>query len=187
MVGTSFRPLDGWSLFRDSCRIFAEHRAYQVDGRWITYADLFERVSALSNNFGEILDNCTAEPSQAPKQLTIAAILPNDFPLFELFFVAAGTRAMLLPINMRLSPSEISRILEIADPAMLVVGEEWPNLVEEMKLPDRLEAVVWVGGVQKLSTDRPIYSLAYEAMVATKGVHAQKRNHPPRHPRPGFR
>jgi len=38
MVSTSFRPLDGWSLFRDSCHIFAEHRAYQVDGRWITYA-----------------------------------------------------------------------------------------------------------------------------------------------------
>jgi acyl-coenzyme A synthetase/AMP-(fatty) acid ligase len=98
----------------------------------------------------------------------------NDCPLFELFFVAAATRFVLFPVNTRLSPSEISRILESSDPSILVMGAQWRDWLDEMELPDRLEAVVWVGGVQNLPIDWRLYSLSYEAIVGGQPIHTGK-------------
>ncbi|MGH8507655.1 MAG: alpha-hydroxy-acid oxidizing protein [Gammaproteobacteria bacterium] len=165
---------DLWSLFSGSCEKFVNREAYQVNGEWISYGDLFKRVCALSLSFDEIISRPAADPSTRLRQPIIVAVLPNDYPLFELFFAAAATRSILLPVNTRLSPSEISRILKSSDPSILVMGAQWRDLLEEMELSDRLEAVVWVGGVQNLPMGRALYSLPYEAIVSRQPIHTAK-------------
>lgn len=166
---------DLWSLFRESCDRFADREAYRVNGDWITYADLFERVCALSLSFDEIIRKAAAAPSSPTRQPVIVAVLPNDYPLFEFFFVAAATRSILLPVNTRLSASEISRVLASSDPSILLMDAQWRDRLEEMELPERLEAVVWVGGVQDLPVDRHLYSLSYEAIACAQPIHTGKR------------
>jgi len=164
--------MDLWPLFRASCARFARREAYRVKGEWITYADLFERVCALSRSFDELIGRPDAARSSPTPQPIIAAILPNDHPLFELFFVAAANRSTLLPVNTRLSPSEISRVLKRCNPSLLVIDAQWHELLEQMDLPEQLNAVVWVGGVRSLPPDRRLYSLSYEALVSGQPIHS---------------
>jgi isopentenyl diphosphate isomerase/L-lactate dehydrogenase-like FMN-dependent dehydrogenase/acyl-CoA synthetase (AMP-forming)/AMP-acid ligase II/acetyltransferase-like isoleucine patch superfamily enzyme/acyl carrier protein len=168
-------PSDLWSLFGESCDKFARREAYQVKGEWITYADLFERVCALSQSFDEIIGRTVAGPTSPAQQPTIVAVLPNDYPLLELFFVAAATRSILLPVNTRLSPSEISRVLAACDPSILVLDSQWRDLLDDLEWPERLHAVVWVGGVRTLPVERRVYSLSYEAMVSAQPIHIGRR------------
>ncbi|MEA3132516.1 MAG: hypothetical protein QOG17_362 [Gammaproteobacteria bacterium] len=55
----------------------------------------------------------------------VAIIARNSPAYFELFFGCAKAAAIMLPINWRLSPSEIVAILADAEPALLLVSDEW--------------------------------------------------------------
>ena len=92
-------------------------------------------------------------------------------PLVRTFLRRRCDALILLPVNTRLSPSEISRILESCDPSILVIGAQWRDLLERWNLPEQLKAVVWVGGVQNLPMDRRLYSLSYEAIVSGQPIH----------------
>lgn len=132
-------------------------------------------MSALCRALGEVLGDGVVGGSRNDQQALIAALLPNDYPLFELFFVAAGTRTVLLPLNTRLSPPEISRILSQGAPRVLVIDRQWQEVLEELDLPASVVAVVWVGGAAPLPSGLELISLSYASIIEhqppTKGRH----------------
>jgi fatty-acyl-CoA synthase len=102
--------------------------AVDVDtGRRITYGEFNDRIhrlaSGLAHEFG------------VSKGDRIALIAHNSAGTFESLFAGWQLGAALMPLNWRLSPGEISRLLEHADPAVVIYDEEFSSLVETHKGP----------------------------------------------------
>src|SRR6516164_4132591 len=92
------------SLFAAACKRYASRPAYQIDNKWITYAECSERVNAIAASLLGLLGEHT---QTAGTQAVIAVLLPNDPAVLELFYVAALTQSIVIPINHRLPSVEI--------------------------------------------------------------------------------
>jgi fatty-acyl-CoA synthase len=87
-----------------------------------TYAQFGERVNRLSNALLSL---------GVEKKDRVAAIEINTHRLLEMYYGVPQIGAILLPINIRLSPKEISYVLNDSEAEYLFVNEELANLVEK--------------------------------------------------------
>ena len=93
------------------------------DGVRLTYRELNERSSRVAN----------ALLRRGLRSGDRVAVVARNAPVhFELFFGCAKAAAIMLPINWRLSPSEVAAILADAGPALVLVSEEFRSLLSGM-------------------------------------------------------
>jgi fatty-acyl-CoA synthase len=98
-----------------------------VDGeKRFTYAEFGERINRLSNALLAL---------GVRKGDRVGVIDTNTHRLLELHFGAPQIGAILLPINIRLSPREIAYVLNDSGARVLVINEDMMNLVEKESLP----------------------------------------------------
>ncbi len=89
----------------------------------LTYADLDER----SDRLASALIASGVQPGDR-----VAALLHNGTQFVELLFATAKARAIILPLNWRLSPSELDYIIADATPAMLFFSDGLSDLAEKL-------------------------------------------------------
>ena len=90
-----------------------------------TYAQFGERVNRLSNGLLSL---------GVQKGDRVAVIDMNSHRLLELYYGVPQIGAVLLPINIRLTPKEIAYVLNDAEAKCLLVNEEMANLAERKEL-----------------------------------------------------
>ncbi len=92
-------------------------------GEQLSYLDLWQRAqsgaSYLEKNEG------------IKKGDRILFLGQNDLAVINLFFSAARLGAVLVPVNYRLTPSEISYIIQNSNPQMIVYDEAFKSLAQE--------------------------------------------------------
>ena len=97
-----------------------------VDGdKRFTYAEFGQRVNRLSNALVQL---------GVRKGDRVAVIDANSHRLLELHFAVPQIGAILLPINIRLSPKEIQYVLKDSGARALVVNEDMVGLIDRESL-----------------------------------------------------
>lgn len=115
-------------FFSAACREYSTRPAYQVDAKWITYADCESRVKSIAGALSDVL--CIHHsPKQQP---VIAILLPNSHHVLELFYVAALTRSIVFPINHRLSAAEIEVALRTSGAVILITSGAFSAVLSEI-------------------------------------------------------
>ena len=114
--------------------------AIHFEGRKITYRDLDRRANQVAN----ALIAAGIRP-----QARIAVLAKNGPAFFELWFGAAKANAVLVPVNFRLAPPEITFVLNDAQAELLFVGDAFmpyvgPPLLSEGSPEGYLEALAQV-------------------------------------------
>jgi acyl-coenzyme A synthetase/AMP-(fatty) acid ligase len=130
-----------------------------VDGqRRFTYAEFGERVNRLSN---ALLDLGVRKGDR------VGVIDTNTHRLLELHFGAPQIGAILLPINIRLSPREIADVLNDSGARILLINEDMMNLIGQ-GIPSRRGVHNRPGGRNTFTgrTDRAVAGLYYESFLA---------------------
>jgi len=93
-----------------------DHLAFTFEGRDITYRDLDRASSRVAN---ALADEGVGTGDR------VALLDKNTMELFELMFGAAKVGAVLCPVNWRLTASEVAHIVNDARAKVLVVGEDF--------------------------------------------------------------
>lgn len=97
-----------------------------VDGeKRFTYAQFGERVNRLSNGLLSL---------GIKRGDRVAVIDTNSHRLLEMYYGFPQIGAILLPINIRLSASEVTYVLNDSEAKCLIVSEDMVNLVEKDEL-----------------------------------------------------
>jgi len=96
--------------------------ALRFEGRTTTYGEFERRCNQVANAL-------IAEG--LPPQSRIALIAKNSDHFYELLFGAAKANCVLVPVNWRLAPPEISYIINDAQARLLLVGGEFADLTED--------------------------------------------------------
>ena len=141
-----FPPSSMAVVFLASCSRFADRPAYRIDGEWITWAECAIRVARLASQL------LSAFPQQTTRHGTpvVATLLHNSPLLMELFYAAALGNFALLPVNHRLTPSELDDVLAIGAAELLVTSTD---------LLSKCESLSWcrlnVGGTLCQATTSP--------------------------------
>jgi len=117
----------GWTiadLVRRGVAKHATHAAISFEGRTCSYAELDERSSRVAD--GLLREGITAGDR-------IALFAKNCPEQFEIILGASKAGAITVPINWRLSPSEVAYILDNCGARILFVGEEFESLIEGIR------------------------------------------------------
>ncbi|MCX9191048.1 acyl-CoA synthetase [Carbonactinospora thermoautotrophica] len=115
MQNLSFEPLTPTNFLRRSALVFAERTAV-VDGEvTFTYAALWERVRLLAGGLAQL----GVRPGDR-----VAVLAPNSHMMLEATFGVPAAGALLVPLNIRLSPDELAYILDHAGVSVLLHDAE---------------------------------------------------------------
>jgi fatty-acyl-CoA synthase len=98
-----------------------------ASGLRLTYAELDARVSACAH--------VLAEPLGLRKGDRVALLAGNSIEFLEVFFAAARTGCVVVPLNTRNTPYELQYILDDARPRVLVHEAGAPELDVETRVP----------------------------------------------------
>jgi fatty-acyl-CoA synthase len=128
-----------------------------VDGAIrLTYSQFGERVNRLSN---ALLDMGIKKGDR------VAVVDANSHRLLELHFGVPRIGAILLPINIRLSPKEIAHVLNDAGARCLVINEEMAGLIDKERVR-AVEKYIWMGGGGPGAGRPPLPGEGYEDCLA---------------------
>jgi fatty-acyl-CoA synthase len=131
----SLVPLSPTVFLERAASVFSERTAV-VDGDHVyTYGQLGERTARLA---GSLVDQGVRPGDR------IAALCPNGHELLELHYGVPGAGAVLVPINIRLSPGEVEAILEHSGARLLVSTPEFDELATASAASTGTE-IVWAG------------------------------------------
>lgn len=124
-----------------------------VDGeRRLSYAEFGERAQRLAAALTDRI-----EPGAR-----VAVLAPNGHPLLEAYFGVLGAGGILLPLNVRLHPNELARIVDHAEPTILLADDGLTDTVEAVRAAMKVRpTVLWCG---RGASDRTEGS--YEALLA---------------------
>ena len=110
-----------WSILTRARRLSPAHIAVVDGGRELSYTALGARVDALA----ALLQSRGVHQGDR-----IAALLPNSLQYLESYFAAAGLGAVIVPLNTRLHPDELSFIIGDSESGVLVVDPGFAELAE---------------------------------------------------------
>jgi long-chain acyl-CoA synthetase len=100
-----------------------EHVAIRYGERGLTYRELDERSNRLAKT---LLASGAGEGSRV-------AYLDRTAPeVIELFFAASKIGAVTVPLNWRLAPAELAAVVSDARPPVLIAGESYATVAEEL-------------------------------------------------------
>jgi acyl-CoA synthetase (AMP-forming)/AMP-acid ligase II len=111
-------------ILADTARKFPDKTAIICDDKTVTYRELDSRVNQRAHGF--------LQRGIVGKR-RVAVVLSNSIELVEIYFALARLGCVTIPLNYRLTGVELSFILDNADPAALIMGEEYSSLVHELK------------------------------------------------------
>ncbi|HEY0715999.1 MAG TPA: long-chain fatty acid--CoA ligase [Streptosporangiaceae bacterium] len=145
-------------------RISPERIALRQDGRELTYRQLADEVDLLARSLAG---------RGIGRGDRIGYLGRNDIGGFEVFFAAGRLGAIFVPLNTRLTPAEVDRLLDDARPAVLFHGPEQAAVTVQLSQPPPLcpAAGDQPGGITALieaGRDRP--PLAGEVDLADDAV-----------------
>jgi fatty-acyl-CoA synthase len=121
MRDLSFEPLTPTSFLRRSASVFA-HRTAVVDGETtFSYAELWQRAQLLAGALRGI--------GVAAGQ-RVAVLAPNTHMLLEATFGIPASGAITVPLNIRLTPSELGYILDHAEVSLLLHDAEFTDVAK---------------------------------------------------------
>jgi len=122
--GTGLRVAD---VVREHASARPDHVAVRHRKRELTYAELDDRSSRLAQ---ALLDAGVRAGSRV-------AYLDRTAPeIVELLFATAKIGAVTVPLNWRLAPAELAAVVDDAQPPVLVVGETYVPVAEEIGRPE---------------------------------------------------
>jgi len=140
--------------FRDRAETFFGEKIGVVDGDVrLTYRQFGERTHRLANALVEL----GVEPGDR-----VSFITYNTHQLLEAYFGVLEAGAVLNPINIRLTPSEIAYIVDHAGSKVLFFHRDFKPLVEELaaKLENPPRFVIMEGDIDGIASDE------YENLLA---------------------
>jgi len=124
-----------WSARRASLSPEKEAIVDATTGERYSYADLdarANRTARLLERYGiESTDSDAAEPGVSEGGERVAVVSRNRIEVFDLFFATGKTGGVLAPLSHRLAPRELAELLELVDPALLVVEAPFAERVDD--------------------------------------------------------
>ncbi|MEO3804540.1 AMP-binding protein [Nonomuraea sp. B1E8] len=111
MSGLSFEPLTPTSFLERSATVFARRPAVLDGALTLTYAQLWQRVRQVAGG----LAGAGVRPGDR-----VAVLAANGHMLLEATFAVPAAGAVLVPMNIRLSPGELAYILDHAEVSVLL-------------------------------------------------------------------
>ncbi len=137
-----------WQILARARHLHPDSPAVTDGGRHVSYRELGAQVDALAGWF-------------RARGITpgdrIAALLPNSSAFLEAYFAAAGTGAILVPLNTRLHPDELGFILEDSGTRLLLIDPSLAELAGQVLAgPTPVESVLSAGPALSLSTGQPV-------------------------------
>ena len=140
-----------------SASVYPDKAACIYNGGVTTYSQFYERV----RRHAAALKSVGVQASDR-----VAYLLPNLPSMLEANFAPMGIGAVLVALNIRLSPREIAYILNHSGAKVLVFDSELADTVRQLRsdCPD-VETYVQVRDTALLATDIP--SLEYEQWLAS--------------------
>jgi acyl-CoA synthetase (AMP-forming)/AMP-acid ligase II len=118
------RSFTVYDIFKRNARVFKNRTAIQSEERRITFGELYERVNAVAGG----LVSAGIRPGDR-----IAVLTKNRPEFFILAGAIAAARAIMVPINFRLSADEIGYNLADTEPVVLVVDPDYEKTVSALR------------------------------------------------------
>jgi acyl-CoA synthetase (AMP-forming)/AMP-acid ligase II len=140
------------ALIPDVNAALAPDRDAIIDGdRRVTHAQLLERCVAVAAGLAA---------HGLRKGDRLALLLQNRMEFLEVFYAAARSGLILVPLNYRLSGRELRLILADSSPKAIIAERGYGNVLRSI-LPSvpTVEKIIWVG-------DPPAEGLPYEELLA---------------------
>ena len=111
-------------ILADTACKFPDKTAIICDDKTVTYRELDSRVNQRAHGFLK---------RGIVSKRRVAVLLSNSIELVEVYFALARLGCVTIPLNYRLAASELSFLLEHANPAALIMGVEFNSLAHELK------------------------------------------------------
>jgi fatty-acyl-CoA synthase len=121
MRDLSFEPLTPTSFLRRSASVFA-HRTAVIDGEvTFSYEELWQRAQLLAGALRSL---------KVAVGERVAVLSPNTHMLLEATFGIPASGAIMVPLNIRLTPSELGYILDHAEVSLLLHDAEFSDVAK---------------------------------------------------------
>ena len=124
------------SLLEQNARKFSELLAIECEGRSYTYRQFNEEVNKLANGLLKQGIN---------KGDKLALMMKNSDHFVFTFFAAAKIGAIAVPVNFRLTASEVHYILDQSDTSLVVCDKEFEPNIAAAKLGTDVRFVITIG------------------------------------------
>lgn len=150
-------------ILADTARRFPDKTAIICDDKTVTYRELDSRVNQRAHGF--------LQAGIVSKE-RVAVLLSNSIELVEIYFAIARLGCVTIPLNYRLTGNELSFILENANPAALIMGEEFNAKAHDLKGQlKKLDILITIGketgkneGFDHLCRNQPDHGPAVEVV-----------------------
>jgi acyl-CoA synthetase (AMP-forming)/AMP-acid ligase II len=116
------RSFTVYDIFKRNARVFKKRIAIQSEDRQITFEELHDQVSAVS---GWLAAKGIRRGDR------IAVLTKNRPEFFSLTGAVAARRAIMVPINFRLSSEEIRHILTDTRPEMFFFESDFEKIIPD--------------------------------------------------------
>lgn len=124
------------SLLSQSARKFPELLAIECEGRSYSYRQFNEEVNRLAHGLLSL---------GLKKGDKLALMMKNSDHFVFTFFAAARLGAVAVPVNFRLTETEVQYILEQSDSSFVVCDKEFEKVISEAKQRTAVRSVISVG------------------------------------------
>lgn len=124
------------SLLSQNARKFPEFLAIECEGRSYTYRQFNEEVNRLAHGLLSL---------GVKKGDKLALMMKNSDHFVFTFFAAAKIGAIAVPVNFRLTASEVQYILQQSDTAYAVCDQEFERTISEAKQGTIVRSVIVIG------------------------------------------
>lgn len=108
------------------CELQPEKTALLMDGRHITYKELFRRTQSVA---------CWLQDAGIEKGDRIAVLLDNCVEFIELYLASSLLGAIFVPFNFRLTAEEVDYLIRHSRPRLFVYSSRFRKTVTNLKLP----------------------------------------------------
>ncbi|MBT7887905.1 MAG: AMP-binding protein, partial [Deltaproteobacteria bacterium] len=155
--------MDIWMILQRAISLYPDKTALVDGDQAFTYTRVGERAAALALLF---------QQKEVKEGDRIAVLEYNSHQFMETYYAAAGSGAILCPLNYRLSAKEIAFILKDSGAKWLLVNSSFAPLVVDILLEyPPLEGILWIGNQPSLTVDLPMFE--YEEIVNSPAVDFQ--------------
>jgi acyl-CoA synthetase (AMP-forming)/AMP-acid ligase II len=113
-----------YDIFKRNARVFRNRTAIQSEDRRITFGELYDRVNAVAG----WLVSKGVRPGDR-----IAVLTKNRPEFFIMAGAIAAARAIMVPINFRLSADEIGYNLTDTEPVAIVVDPDYEKMISALR------------------------------------------------------
>lgn len=126
------------SLARRNAKLYPQKAGIVSGEKSLTFFEFNGRVNKLANSL------LSAGVKRGDR---IGTIMPNTCQYLEIYFSAAKIGAIVVPINLRLTPSEVTFILRDADVGTVVAMDTFLSLLQQEVLP-QIKNLIVIGKTQ---------------------------------------